>query len=795
MNDLLHALRQLRRSPGFAVAAILTLALGIGATTAVFSVVDTVLLRPLPYPDADRLVRVWHHNTRNDEPKETLAYETFQELPGSVRSIEAAAGVSPRWSFTLRGEGEPERLLGYWVSASFFELLGVRPAAGRSFLPEEDREGVAPVALISHALWQRRFGGDPAVVGRTLTLGSSPVTVVGVMPPGFRFGDEVDVWMPLALNPIAGRGRQVRWVDVVARLAPGATVEGARSEIGTFMERLAEAHPAANAGLLETVEELDVAIVGDVRPTLWALLGGVGLVLLLTCANASNLFLTRLAGRKERMATLSALGASRGRIVRQTFLESVLVSSAGAAIGAGLAFALVELLRVMGPADLPRLQEVAVDLRILGAAGGMAAASGILVGLSPAVTAGHAIAHPTARLGRGGFGTGRLGKGMISVQVGLALVLLVAGGLLLRSFAELTRVDPGFRTEGVLALQVAVPGIEGEEGVAFYRELFAGLEGLPGVRSAGGTTRLPPGEGLSTRLEVEDRAFAPGNQPEVEFRRATRGYFAALGIPLARGRGFEERDGDDAPPVMLVNETAARRLWPGEDAVGKRARFWYAGIPPDAPWLEVAGVTGDVRHFGLDASPPPVIYVPFSQGPPGSPYLAIRTEGDPRSLAGPVRERIRELAPEAVIWNVEPLEERVARSVAGPRFSMLLVSGFAALAVFLAGVGIYGVVAFSVRARTREIGVRMALGAWDAKVVRTVAAAGLVPALAGLGAGAAGGVLGAAMIEDLLFNVGPGDPTVLGGVTALLALVAFLASWLPARRAAGVDPAEAIRHE
>lgn len=798
LSDVRHALRQLRRSPAFTGVVVGTLALGIGAVTAVFSVVDGVLLRGLPYPDAERLVRVWHHNTRNEVPKETVSFETFLELVDGVPALEAAAGISPRWSFTLDGPEEPERIEGYWVSASFFELLGAQPVHGRALLAEEDRAGGPPVVVISHGLWQRRFGGDPGIVGEAIQLGAVPATVVGVMPADFLFGEAVDLWLPLAANPIAGNGRQVRWVDVVARMAPGTTVDGARSEVAAFMRSLEETYPEANAGLRETVQGLHTAVVGDVRPALWALLGGVGLVLLITCANISTLLLTHHATRQHEIATRSALGASRGRIVRDALTQSLTLSLLGAVAGAALAFWLLEVFRAVGPAELPRLEEIALDLRVLGAAAGAAVVTGLMVGLSPAVTAVRAMARPALGSGlrSGQGGGGRLRDALVVSQLALALVLLAGAGLLLRSFVELSGVDPGFRADGVLTLQLGVPGgTDGDGRMALYDRLFAEIEALPGVEAAGGTTRLPLGEGVSTRLDIRGRTFADGDQPEVEFRRAGGRYFEAMGIPVLRGRAFDERDGQGAPPVMVVSQSVADRLWPGEDPVGRHVRFWFAGITPDAPWLEVVGVTGDVKQFGLESDSPPIVYVPFFTSPPGSPLIAVRTAGDPTALVGPVRERIRDLAPGAVIWNVESMADRVAGSVAGRRFSLLLVGAFGLLALGLAGVGLYGVIAFGVRSRTREIGIRMALGAAEGTVVRSFATGGLRLAAAGLAIGLATVLLTARAIERLLFGVTPTDPAALAGVVVLLALVGAVASWLPARLAARMNPVEALRHD
>lgn len=795
-HDLRYALRQLRRNPSFALACVLTLALGLGATTAIYSVVDGVLLSPLPYPESDRLVRVWHSNARNDEPKETVSHETYRELVEGVPAIGAAAGISPHWSFTVRSPGEPERVHGYWISASFFDLLGIRPALGRGFLPEDDAEGAEPVVMLDHGYWRRKFGGDPDVVGRTLQLGSDPVTVVGVMPAGFRFGEEVALWLPLARNPLVDNGRQVRWVDVVARLAPGATVAQARRETAAFAARLAEAYPAANQGLGATVESLYEATVGDVKPALWTLLGGVGFLLLIVCSNLGNLFLARVSARRGELAVRGALGAGPARVARQLLTESLALGLLGGLLGVLLGFWLLELFRAVGPQDLPRLQEVRLDLAVLGVAGSLALVVGLGLGLAPALFASRAkrlVWLKTA--GRGGSGMGgRLRDGVVVAQVALAVVLLAGAGLLLRSFLEVTRVDPGFRAEGVLTLQFGRPsGLDPAGAVAFYDRLFEDLQALPGVSAAGAVTRLPLGGNISTRLEVRGRALEEGELPEVEFRRAGGSYFEAMGIPLLRGRAFGDRDRPDSPPVMIASRAAAERLWPDEDPVGRHVRFAFAG--DDAPWVEVVGVVGDVKHFGLEAEAPPIVYVPFSQGPPGSPLLAVRTPGDPLALAGPVRETLRALAPDIVTWDLRPMAAHVDRSVAARRFLLLLIGFFGVLALLLAAVGIYGVIAFGVRRRTREIGVRMALGADRAAVVRMVVSRGLRLAGPGLALGLLAALLLTRLIRGLLFGVTPADPLALGGVVLLLGGVAAFASWLPSRLAVRVDPMTVLREE
>lgn len=798
LRDLRYALRQLRRNPTFAATSFLTLGLGIGATTAIYSVVDGVLLSSLPYPQSERLVRVWHHNTRNGEPKESVSYETYRELVSGVDAIEGAAGVSPHWSFTVRSPGEPERVYGYWVSASFFDLLDATLEHGRGILPEDDARGAEPVVVLDHGFWQRKFGGDPEVVGRSMQIGSANVRIVGVMAPGFRFGEEVALWMPLALNPIVDNGRQVRWVDVVARLAPGATVTEALQGSAAFMARLAEAYPAANEGLRATVQSLRTATVGDVRPALWSLLGGVAFLLLIVCANIGNLMLSRVSARRGEMAVRSSLGAGAGRLVRQLLTESLTLSFLSGVAGILLGVGLLEILRTLGPADLPRLQEVQLDLRVLGVAGLVSLVTGLLLGLVPALAVSSGRRHRwLADAGRAPApGRGRLRSALVVTQVAVAVVLLAGVGLLLRSFVEVTSVDPGFHAEGVLTLQFAAPpDLDGPARVAFYDRLFRELESAPDVTSAGAVTRLPLGGQISTRLEVRGREFKEGEQPEVEFRRAGGSYFRAMGIPVLRGRAFDSRDGPDGTPAMVVSRAVAEQLWPGENPVGRRVRFWYSGIPEDAPWLEVVGVVGDVRHFGLEEEAPPIVYVPFAQGPPGSPLLAVRTPGDPLSVAGVVSEKLRALAPGIVTWDLRPMSAHLSESVAGRRFLLLLIGLFGLMALLLAALGIYGVIAYGVRRRSKEIGVRMALGADRSDLVRMVVDRGLRLSGAGLLLGLLGALALTRLIRGLLFGVSPTDPMALVGVSLLLAGVAVVASWLPSRLAVRVDPMMVLREE
>jgi predicted permease len=795
--DLRYALRALRANPAFTTVAVLTLALSLGATTAIYTVVDRVLLRSLPYPESDRLARIWHRNARSVVPREGMAYETYQELDAAIGAIDLTAGISPHWDFTVSAP-EPERVSGYWVSASFFSLTGATASIGRVFGPAEDAPGGESVVVLSHEYWRARFGGDSSVVGRVLTIGGASATVIGVLRPNFRFGEPVELWAPLGQNPLVPRGRQVRWVDVVARLTPGATVEQARSQVAASMERLAQAYPAQAGGLGGDVAGLYDATVGDVRPALWTLLGGVAFVLLIACANIGNLLLTRATARQTEVAVRSALGAGTARLLRQFLTESLTLAALGGVLGLGLAAWLLDLFRALGPADLPRLHEVGLDGRVLAVSALVTLGAGALFGLAP-LGAVRSNLHVWLKAGgRSLAGSGgRLRDALVVAEVALALVLLAGAGLLIRSFSRLMDVDPGFRAQGVLTLQIAVPGTyDPAARIQLYERLYADLDAIPGVEAAGLATRLPLGSQLSTKLDLRDHPVPDGEQPEVEFRRAGGRYFDAMGIPILRGRPFDRRDTPATTGAMILSRSLAARLWPGEDPIGRQVRFWFAGITPDAPWLEVVGIAGDVKHFGLDAEAPDIVYVAASQGgPPASPLLAIRTAGDPQALVSAVRERIRAIDPAIVQYDVRTMASRVGESVAGRRFNMLLLGLFGGLALTLAAVGIYGVIGYAVRRRTPELGIRMALGAARGDVLRLVVGGGMRLAATGLALGLVGSLLLTRLIRGLLFEVSPNDPVALVVVTLSLGAVAFVATYLPALRATRIAPTDALRHE
>ncbi|MBW3534014.1 MAG: ABC transporter permease [Gemmatimonadetes bacterium] len=799
-QDLRYALRSFRRHPGFFLAAVATLALGVGAGTAVFSVVDAVVLRPLPYPEADRLVVVGTTDGESDR--------TFSSSPVDVRdwaersrTLEALA-ASRLERRVLRGVGEPEEVLGAGVSAAWFDVLGVRPALGRAFTEAEDRPGVEGVAVLSHGFWTRRFGGDLGVLGRTLRLDGEPFTVVGVMGPGFHppeaisHGD-VEVWYPIQRVQDDLTERANFFVQALGRLAPDASLEAARDELRTIGESLSAETP--EAGLRWPVPDpMRQSTVGEVGPRLLVLGGAVGLLLLIACANVANLFLLRASERSREMAVRCALGAARGRLARQLLTESLLLSAAAALLALGLAEAAVRSFRAFGPGDLPRLGEVAVDYRVLAFGLALALATGVVFGLLPAGEAtkpGPAGALRESGPGAGG-GRSRLRGALVVAQTAVALVLLVGSGLLVHSFVRLVRVDPGFDARGVAWMTVRVDGSEyptDEERIAFFGALHRDVAGLPGVERAGGTNILPLGRSRNmTWMTPEGMELGPDEEPPVvSWHQVLPGTFEALGIPLRRGRAFTPADDAEARRVMLVNESLARTFWPGQDPLGRRVALGNEG----ENWTTVIGVVGDVRQQGLASEPEPEFYMPFLAGPRTAIHLVVRTPGDPAALLEPMKAQVHALDPSLPVDEYGTLPGHVRASITEPRFYTGLLTAFAGLALLLAMVGVYGTTAYAVEQRTHEVGVRMALGARSQDVVALVVRRGALLTALGLGLGLGAALVATRVLESFVFGVSATDPATLAVVTAGLGALGLLAAWIPARRAARLDPARTLRSE
>jgi putative ABC transport system permease protein len=801
LQDVRYAFRMLAKNPGFAAIATLTLALGIGANTAIFSVVNAVLLRPLPYRDPARLVLM------NEETKQlpgmSVAYPTYLDWRNRNRSFERISAVQPA-QFTLSGVDRPERLGGWNISADFFATLGVTPLLGRDFSAQDDKPGAPAVAILSNGLWKRRFGSDPSIVGRALTLSGRSVTVIGVLSPDFRFyyGD-AELFLPLGANADSMMSRDDHpGIYVVGRLRPGATLGSARADMDTIARRLEQQHPETNTGCRVAVKSLAEDVVSILRPVLLVLAAAVGFVLLIACANVANLLLARASTREKEIAIRRALGASRMRVLRQVLTESAFLSLAGGALGLILAAWLTDVLLALVPASLPRMDEVRLDGAVLGFTLVLSLLTGLVFGVAPAWQASRSdVLEPLKEATRGstaGRGQQRFRSILVVSEVALALVLLAGAGLMARSFLRLQQVDPGFRPDHLLSAQLVLPRTKYPDAahiVNFSEELVAHVATLPGVVSAGLVNPLPlTQEGWQTDFWVDGRPVpARGEAPNSDYHVVSGDYFKAMGIPLLHGRPFDDSDRKDSPPVVLVNETLARRYWPDQDAVGRRMRTGSLADP--GPWLTVVGVVGDIKQYGLDQDQKTQYYRPQRQLPLLQMSLVVRTAGDPEAMTASLRQAVESVDADQPIYNIRTMEGWLSDTTAPRRLSLLLLGAFAATALLLAAVGIYGVLAYSVTQRTHEIGIRMALGARRSDVLIMVFRQGLRLVLVGAALGVAAAVALTRLMSSLLFGVSPTDPPTLGLVCLVLVGTALLACLVPARRASGVDPMIALRCE
>jgi putative ABC transport system permease protein len=807
-RDLRFAARTLLKKPGFTFVLVLALALGIGANTAIFSVVNAVLLRPLPYKDAERLVWIWETNPRNDIEHEPTSPPNYNDWKTGNQSFEEMAGfVNTR--LTLTDHGEPERYDAAYVTAGFFEVLGVPSAVGRTFTPDEDKPNGPRVIVLSHGLWQRRFGGDPKIIGQAITVNGNPYTVVGVMPANFKHprpeaNRNAEMWVPLQVD-YAKAGRRGDYLGVIARLKPNVAIEQARAEMTTIAAQLEQQYPDTNTGWSTITVPLHERFVGDVRPVLIVLLGAVCFLLLIACANVANLLLAHAAARQREMAIRTALGARRGRIIRQLLTESLLLAVVGGTLGLLLAVWGIEALVALSPGNIPRLNEVNLDARVLLFTFGVSVVTGVLFGLFPALQAANPNLNETLKEGGRGAAEGARGgrarRILVVAEVALALVPLVGAGLMAKSFMRLQDVDPGFNPERVLTVEIYLPGTtykEGPQATAFYRELLTKVQNLPGVEAAGAIDTLPlSGGGNVLAFYVEGHPLQPTDKtPDAEYRVVTPEYFQTMNIPLLRGRYLSEQDGPKSPKVFVINDTLARRYFGNEDPIGKRMNL---GDEKDPDWYTVVGIVRDTRHESIGADPYPQMYTVNTQVARRSMVLVARTAGEPASMIPTIRSTVTAMDSTLALNNARTMAQVVALSLARPRFNMLLMSLFAGVALVLAAVGIYGVMAYSVTQRTHEIGVRMALGASSVDVLRMVVRQGLALTLAGVGIGLVGAFiitrLIASLLSGLLFQVGTHDPLTFVGIAGLLALVALAACLIPARRATKVDPMIALRYE
>ena len=806
-QDLRHAFRALRRRPGFTVLVALTLALGIGANTAIFTVVNSVLLEPLPYLDTDRLVMVWSRWEAFD--KTWVSPAELSDYREQCRTLEQVGAWYTGFNLSLTGDFEPVSLPASAVTANLFEVLGVEPVAGRAFTPEEDVPEGPNVVMIDEALWHQRFGRDRDIAGNTIQVNGQAQTVVGVMPAGFQLPTEYKsrsrtlIWAPLGLD-LSTPNRGNHSFLAAARLAPGASVEDANRELEAVAERWTEdgLYPAEmrfNAFALPVVDE----VTGDVRRSLVLLLAAVAFLLLIACANAAGLFLTRAEGRLREIAVRSAMGAGRARLLRLLMVESALLATIGGILGLVLAFGGVRLLAALSPANLPRMTELAVDSQVLLYALGLSLITAAVFGVVPALRASRGdLAAGLRDEGRGtsaGRQRQRTRAALVVAEVAIALVLLVGSGLLIRSFTELQKIDPGFRTDGVLAVDLSLPraSYPDDDVVRFYDQLRQHVAALPGVESAAFVRVLPLDSTIGdSGVDIEGvPEEAGGYNPKGDWQVVSPGYFETLGARLVRGRFFTDADRADSQPVAAINERMAEVYWPGEDPLGRRIK-----VGGEDNWRTVVGIVGDLRHNGIRAEIKEKFYVPDAQfgqvwGVRRAMTLIARTTALPASLAGPIRAEIRRLDADLPVIDVRTLDDVMAATVAEPRFTTQLMTAFAALALVLAAVGIYGVLSYAVGTRTREIGIRMALGAERGAVRRMVLAQGLRLTVAGAALGLAAAALLARWIESLLYGVTPFDGVTFTAVPAVLLTAALAAIYLPACRATHVDPMRALHHE
>jgi putative ABC transport system permease protein len=803
-QDLRYGARMLMKKPGFTIIAVLALALGIGANTAIFSVVNGVLLRPLPYADSSRLAVLWGTQPKLDLKVLPNSGPDFVDWKNQNTTFERLAAFEEA-SFNLAGEGEAERVESAAVSADLFTLLGVQPQTGRSFNSDEEKSGHNKVAVLSYRLWQRRFGANPNLVGQPIALNGEGYTVVGVMPANFRFPEgnkTIDVWVPLVADTELMNQRGHRDLLVVGRLKQGVTLAQAQTEMSVIANRIAQQYPGSNEDWGVSVVSLQKQVTAAIEPALLVLFVAVGCVLLIACANVANLSLARAATRQKEVAIRLALGASRGRLVRQFLTESMLLAVLGGALGLLLAFWGVDALVSLLPEDVPRVDMIGVDRYVLGFTLLVSLVTGVLLGLVPAQQATKPDLTEALKEGRKSLMAisprNRVRSLLVISEVALALVLLIGAGLMLKSFRQLQKVDPGFNPQNVLTMQIALPELKYEEEkqqAIFFHQLLERVESLPGVVSAGISTNLPFREDSQSDFNIEGR-------PEPETVRdaliASNGsvspnYFRAFGIPVLKGRAFTEQDTADSMPVAVINETLARRYWPNEDPLGKRLRL---GAEEDgAPLCTIVGIVGDVRHYDLDKQPNAELYFPYQQQPKPSMSLVVRTASDPLKIIAAVRNEVQAIDREQPVYNVVTMESRLTESIASRRLSVMLLGIFAVLALVLASVGIYGVVSYSVTQRTHEIGVRMALGAQARDVLRLVVGQGMLIALIGVAVGLTGAFALTRLMSSLLYGVSATDPLTFVVISLTLSLVALVACYLPARRAMKVDPMVALRYE
>ena len=818
LHDLRYGLASLARTPGFTIAAVLSLAIGVGVNTSIYSVASALLLRPLPYAEPDRLTILWNRSPGLGITEDWFSTAQYFDIRGGQQSFEQVA-IAIGGNYNLTGDGgEPLRIGTVRVSSELLPMLGVRPQLGRLFTADEDRAGAPGTALLGYGTWMRRYGGDPSVVGRKVILNGLPYEVVGVLPSSFSLPREVlptlggaedaEIMIPLPLAADAPTIRTAEDYNIVARLKPGVSVSQAQAELDALTANLRRDHPSfypPNSGLTFSVVPLHEQVVGSVRPALLVLWGSVGFVLLIACANVANLLLSRSVARQNEMAVRAALGASRGRVVRQLLVESLVLAVMGAVGAVVLAYLSLEWIRALGAASVPRIGEIALNGEVLLFTLAISLVSGLLFGLAPALRLSRVdLRANLADASRGSAGAqsvwasgGNLRRLLVTAELALAVALLIGAGLLIRSFAHLLDVPPGFNPANVLTLEVTLTGRKYADAASLaetYRRLWERLHALPGVTAAGGVTSLPLSQMFAWGpITVEGRTPPAGEEfINADMRMVGGAYFRAMEIPLIKGRWFDERDIPSNPRVTIVDERMAGDLWPGEDPIGKRLRT--GGLTSTTPWITVIGVAGRVKQYTLDGDSRIAMYLPETQFARRAMNVVLRSESSPAVLTAGVRSVIRELDPDLPIYNVRTMAERVDESLAERRFAMQLLTLFAAVALGLATIGIYGVIAYLVSQGTRELGIRLALGATPTAVVWLVARHTVVIAVVGVTSGVLLAFGLTRFMQSLLFNVHPADPVTFATIAAGLAAVALAAGYIPARRAGRIDPVESLRN-
>jgi putative ABC transport system permease protein len=810
IQDIKFGLRMLLKSPSLSIVATIALALGIGANTAIFSVVNAVLLRPLPFPNPDALMVVYETNLQRGNIRGSHSYPNFFDVRSQNTVFDRVAAYHGS-DFVMTGRGEPVRLQGAVVTSDLFPLLGVAPMLGRTFVSEEERpSGTGRVAIISQQLFRKRFGSEASIVNQPITLDGVSFTVVGVMPDSFEFpiqNEPVELWTTIAgdaggKSPVTGQ-RGAHFLRVIGRLKPNVTPEQAQSELTAIAARLEQAYPDTNTQRTLRLEPALAALVGDIRPALLIVLGAVACVLLIACANVANLLLARATSRHKEMAVRAALGASRGRVIRQLLTESILLSLVGGAVGLLLAVWWSDLLVALGKEDIPRAVHVAIDLRVLGFTLGVSVLTGLIFGIVPAFHSSKTELVDSLKEGGRSGSEGARRNGMRNVlvvgELAIAVVLLVLAGLLIQSLWRLQNVNSGLQPDNVLTFSLGLPETkyDSDKQGRFYSELKTRLESSPGVQSASSIVPLPlSGDRFMITFQIEGREVAPKDEPAADIFFTGTGYFRTMGIPIVKGRDFDQRDHHGSPPVVIVTEEFAREYFPNEDPIGKRIHPGISTIEgEDSTFREIVGVVGDIRNRTLDTAPQPAYYLPQTQVPFPQMTMVVKTINEPHSLVSGMTKEVAAMDSDLPLFGVKTMTEYLSASVATPRFSTTLLSLFAGVALVLTLVGLYGVMSYSVVQRTNEIGIRLALGAQSRDVLLMIVRQGSLLILSGLGIGLLGAYAASRLVASLLFGVTAKDPFTFAVVAVLLALVALLACYIPAWRATKVDPMDALRHE